>query len=713
MQKRKVFLVLLVVLVTMTAWAIPAKHGVWKMLTLSDGSEVRAQLVGDEHGHFWRTFEGVAYVKAAEADYYVAADAEMLVQKAKERRQRVNAKRTGRLLAPRKVGSTGTYLGKKKGLILLVDFKDQEFKEANNKALYERIANEEGFSEGNFKGSMNDYFKAQSRGLFELDFDVLGPLTMPKEMAYYGANDSEGNDMHPGEMVCEAVSQAKSQVSDWKQYDWDGDGEVDQVYVIYAGQGEADSGDENTIWPHAWMLSEAVENGDGTGPVTVASGLKVNQYACGPELNYLGSIDGIGTMCHEFSHCLGFPDYYDIDYSGGQGMGDWDLMCSGSYNDDGYQPAGYTSYERWVAGWMVPVVLESEDVKVEGLKSLQEDGGSYVIYNKRQRNEFFMLENRQLTGWDASLPGAGLLILHVDYDAQIWEENTPNDTPSRQRMTWIPADNNYQYETYEGEKYYTSAGMKTDPYPYKNNNAFNKDTKPAAKFYNKNSDGTYFMNSSVESIVQNADGTVSFSFVADYTGSGQGEDPYVKPSIEGAVFYESFDQCDDKGGNDGAWSGSVANGDFLTDNAGWAADKAFGASECAKFGTSKQKGECTTPAFPVNGTATLTFRAGAWDSTKDGTTLSLSVSGGTISTSSVTMKRGEFTDYTATITATGNVKVTFTASKRFFLDAVLVMGEETTVTVSDIADLLTKYLDGSNAEVKISDITKKIEELNK
>ncbi len=710
---RKVFLMLSFVMMTMTAMAVPAKRGVWKMLPLSDGTEVRAQLMGDEHGHYWRTAEGVVYVKASGADYYEVADGEALVKKARERRQRVNAKRTKRLLTSRKEGSIGTYLGKKKGLILLVNFSDQKFKTANNKALYERIANEEGFSEGNFKGSMCDYFKAQSRGLFELDFDVVGPVTLPKGVAYYGANDSDDNDKHPGEMVSTAIGLAKSLVSDWGQYDWDNDGEVDQIYLIYAGQGEADSGVENTIWPHSWALSEAVQYGDGTGAVTVAPGLKANLYACGSELNGAGMIDGIGTMCHEFSHCLGFPDYYDTDYSGGQGMESWDLMCSGSYNGDGYQPAGYTSYERWMAGWMEPIVLEDEDVKVENMKSLQEDGDSYVIYNKRQRNEFFMLENRQLTGWDASLPGKGLLILHVDYDAKIWEENTPNDDPNHQRMTWIPADNAYQYEWYDGSKYYTDEGLKTDPYPYKNNNAFNKDTKPAAKFYNKNSDGTYFMNSSVEAITQNADGTVSFNFVADHTGGGQGEDPYVKPSIEGALFYESFDQCDEKGGNDGAWSGSVANGDFLTDNSGWVADKAFGAAGCAKFGTSKQNGECTTPAFPVNGTVILTFRAGAWNSPKDGTTLRLSVSGGEISNTSLTMKRGEFTDYTEVITATGNVKVTFTAAKRFFLDEVLVMEFPKAVTVEDITTLITTYLDGSQTDVKISDITKKIEDLQK
>ena len=218
-------------------------------------------------------------------------------------------------------------------------------------------------------------------------------------------------------------------------------------------------------------------------------------------------------MCHEFSHCLGYPDFYDTDYSGGQGMGYWDLMDGGSYNGDGYQPAGYTSYERWMAGWKEPVELTTT-TQVANMKALQDGGEAYIVYNNGNRNEYFLLENRQFTGWDASLPGEGLLILHVDYNASAWADNTPNDIPSHQRMTWISADNEYQYTTYQGSKYYTIEGMANDPFPYGSVNAFNKSTTPAAKFFNKNTDGTYYLDSSIEEITQNTDGTVSFNFKA-------------------------------------------------------------------------------------------------------------------------------------------------------------------------------------------------------
>ena len=504
--KRSILLIMAVFL-AVAIYAVPAKPGQVRTITLTNGTTVKAHLVGDEYGHFWLAENGKAYLEN-ENGTYSEVSTDNVTQKANTRRSAANAQRAKRL-APHKVGEVGNYTGKKKGIIILVNFTDKKFATGNNQALYERIANEENFSEGNFKGSMYDYFYAQSEGKFELTFDVVGPYDVSQKMSYYGNNDSEGNDLHPAEMVIEALKKADPDVN-FKDYDWDGNGEVDQVYVVYAGKGEADGGAASTIWPHEWQLSAANYYGDGSGPQKL-DGVTIDTYACGSELDGSSRIAGIGTMCHEFSHCLGYPDFYDIDYSGGQGMGYWDLMDSGSYNGDGYQPAGYTSYERWVAGWKEPIVLSSTQ-SVTGMKAINDGGESYIIYNHGNTNEYFLLENRQKTGWDASLPGKGLLILHVDYDASVWSKNQPNDTPSRQRMTWIPADNNYQYTIYQGTKYYTLEGMATDTYPYGSKNSFNKSTTPAAKFYNKNTDGTYYMSESVEGITQNADKTISFNF---------------------------------------------------------------------------------------------------------------------------------------------------------------------------------------------------------
>ena len=672
---------------TMAVMAVPAKKGMWKTITLADGSELRATLVGDEHGHFWKAENGQAY--SLQNGVYVAIDAQQVIEKAKARRAKVNAKRVQR----RTFGHPTTITGNKKAIMILVNFSDVKYKASHTNALFQKIANEENYTEGKFKGSMADYFKAQSRGKFELDFDVVGPVTVSKKQSYYGQNDSDDNDMHPGELVVEAVNLAKQQITDWTPYDWDGDGYVDQVYVVYAGKGEADGGAETTIWPHAFDLNSAKKYGDGSGPVTVGTNLRVNSYACGPELNgQTGDITGIGVMCHEYSHCLGYPDFYDIDYSGGQGMGAWDLMDSGSYNGDSYQPAGYTSYERWFAGWETPVELSADDVEVTAMKSLQNGGESYIIYNDKNANEYYLLENRQFEGWDASLPYAGLLILHCDYNASVWEQNGPNDEPSHQRFTVVPADGSYTYDTWQGTKYYDDA----EPFPYNSVKAFNKNfktkdtqAKKAAQFFTKTSNGTYWMNGSVEQITQNGDGTIRFNYVANGGGSqGGGTDPVT------GDFYESFDQCTGKGGNDGSWSGSIASADFIPDNEGWtvASDKSYGADQCAKFGVSPSNkkpvaGSATTPDITLNGTATLTFKAGAWDATGDGTVLNLSVEGGTIDKSSVEMVKGAFTDYSATVTGNGTIQINFATNKgRFFLDEVLLKTSTTgIVTVNAVA----------------------------
>ena len=503
-------------LMSVAAFAVPAKPGLTRLLTLTDGTTVNATLVGDEYGHFWKGADGKSYQLVTGTDTYQEVNGQDIIEKARQHRAQANQQRMKRL-APRKVGEVAHITGQKKGLVILVNFSDVSFDSDHNATLYNDIANKENFtytvnSNYSFKGSMYDYFKAQSEGLFELTFDVVGPVTVSSTQAYYGENNPDNNnsDKHSAEMVIEALQLADEYVN-YADYDWNGNNKVDQVYVVYAGKGEADGGEAYTIWPHEWTLASANYYGDGAGPQTL-DGVTIDTYACGSELNGRGLIAGIGTMCHEFSHCLGYPDFYDIDYSGGQGMGSWDLMCSGSYNDGGYRPAGYTSYERWAAGWKEPTELVYTQT-ISNMKALQTEGSdTYIIYNKGNRNEYYLLENRQKVGWDASLKGEGLLILHVDYNSSVWSQNKPNDDPNHQRMTWIPADNEYQKDS-RGNL--TDEGLANDPFPYGSVNAFGKSTTPAAKLYNKNSDDTYYLDSSIENITQNSDGTISFDFVGE------------------------------------------------------------------------------------------------------------------------------------------------------------------------------------------------------
>lgn len=518
-MKTRFFTSLVLLIMVLTMSAVPAKPGQKKLLRLSDGTTVEARLVGDEHGHFWCSADGRAFRKVQNEAFYEQIDVLNVKKNAQKRRAKANLRRAKRQM-PKKAGLTSNFIGKKKGLIILVDYTDVKFQAENNQALYNRIANEANFMHDEFVGSVYDYFLAQSEGLFELNFDVVGPYTLSHNREYYGGNDEDNEDMHPAGMVVEACRMADADV-DFADYDWDGDGEVDQVYVLYAGPGEANGGDEETVYPHEWTLSSAQYYGEDVASIKL-DGVWVDTYACSNELQPAAidryynvtawKIDGIGTICHEFSHCLGYPDFYDTNYQN-SGMGDWDLMDDGSYNGDGFCPAGYTSYERWVAGWKEPIEL-TEDTEVASMKPLQDGGDAYVIYNDGNRNEYFLLENRQFIDWDAEIPGKGLLIIHVDYNETAWNENKVNNTKGHERMTWIAADNQKLYETKNGMNYYIPSDMASDTYPYKTNKSFTNTSKPAATLYNKNTDGSKKLNKSVLDITQNSDKTISFKFEA-------------------------------------------------------------------------------------------------------------------------------------------------------------------------------------------------------
>ena len=664
---RKFFGLLSFLLVATAVQAIPVKRGMVRVIKSAEGKEIRAQLVGDEHAHYYRDAEGKTYV--LKDGVAVETDVEQLLERAKNHRAVASKARKAR----RHVGGAGkVYEGKKKGLIILVEYTDVKFEDGHDAALYTRIANEKGFNDGDFVGSVSDYFLAQSGGRFELDFDVVGPVQLENKQSYYGGNNSNGDDKNPELMVVEGCK-AVDDIVNFADYDWDGDGEVDQVFILYAGLGEANGGDEDTVWPHEWQLSESRQ-------AFKLDGVTIDTYACSSELtgydfDWFGNaietgIDGIGTICHEFSHCLGFPDMYDTGYRY-FGMGPWDLMDSGSYNGDGFCPAGYTSYEKMVAGWLTPIEL-TDPMDVEALQPLCDGGDAYIVYNKGHKEEFYLFENRQMKGWDSELPGEGLLVLHIDYDEDVWYNNEVNNA-SRQRCTIIPADNDLAMINYGGSYYVDDESLPGDPYPYEGNNTLSNTSKPKASTYNKNEDGKLLMNISVTDITQNADGTISFSFA----------EAAPTPKPEGVLFYESFDQCDDKGGNDGLWSNTIANGAFITDNEGWIAEKGYGANQCARFGTNKAAGRATTPVFTVDGEATLTFMAGAWDTSKDGTGMTIYTDEKnefTADPREITMPKGQWGEFTVTLKGTGELSLTFLADNRFFLDEVTVVSNATGIT---------------------------------
>ena len=490
---RKNTTTLLLLLLCLTAWAVPAKR-VKRTLTLADGTQVTATFTGDETQHYWLGEDGTRYAKQSDGTF---APLSTEASEARARRAQQRAEQSNNRRRLRQRANTG-YAGNKRGIVILVNFKDKKM--TCSRDAFERAFNQTGYSDHGSVGSVRDYFLAQSYGRLTVDFDVVGPYTLKNKMAYYGANDSDGNDLHPGEMVVEAVKAANAQV-DFADYDWDGDGWVDQVYVIYAGYGEAQSYIENTVWPHEWQLDAAKYYGDGEGK-QLLDGVWVDTYACSNELTgKSGSqMDGIGTACHEFSHCLGLPDMYDTsgNYTTNYGMGAWDLMDYGSYNGDGYVPAAFTSYERWYAGWLTPVEINGFK-EVKEMQPLTSAPEAYVIYNQANRDEFYLLENRQRTGFDAELPAGGMLVLHVDYDEDAWYNNEVNNTRGHERVTIIPADNRKTDATEEG-----------DPWPQDGKTALTNTSVPAAKLFNANTDGKKLLNMPLQDITL-TNGLISFT----------------------------------------------------------------------------------------------------------------------------------------------------------------------------------------------------------
>lgn len=498
--------------------AVPAKK-LQKVITLTNGTQVSVELRGDEYLSWWEGTDGTAYRATADDTVFEAFDLEAQKPAAAARRARAEQGRVARLArvknslkgADDKMRGLGgdhiTYKGVKKGLVVLVDFKNKKFADGHDLEYYKNVINGKDFSdeEEGYVGSVRDYFLAQSNGQFELDFDVVGPVTMSKNYGYYGNDGAYQKDEKVYEMIKEACDGIQDQVN-LKDYDWDGDGEADQVFFLYAGLGQASGGSAGTIWPHESELRYWP-----CGVLSYSTG-KINTYACANELQpetqgssrYISA--GIGTICHEFSHCLGFADMYDTTGGGGYGMSVFDVMDQGSYNGNGFVPCNYTAFERIYAGWVEAIEL-IDSATVKDMKSVSDYGRPFIMYNYKNTNEYFLMENRQNTGWDEGLYGSnGLLIVHVNYVPSRWANNSVNSSAEKiQCCTVVNAD---------GSRDNTQYSLQGDLYPYEvkgvtMNDEFTDESEPAAKLYTKNSDNSYALGIPITNI-KRSKGSVSF-----------------------------------------------------------------------------------------------------------------------------------------------------------------------------------------------------------
>jgi len=400
--------------------------------TQPDGQSITIQLKGDEHSKWASTtdgysliFNGKGYYEYATLDsrgYMVpsgviakniqlrtSSDINFLenipkdVRYAKEQLQMLrNVRQIKRTEAKRAFPTTGD----RKLICILMGFKDKAFTKTQSD--FENLFNQVNYTTNGATGSVKDYYQQNSYGKFNLSVTVKGPYTASQNMVYYGGNDSDGYDLHPDSLVSEAVRLANPDVN-YADFDNDKDGNVDGIYIIYAGYGEEAGASTNAIWAHAWEI-----------PTVNLDGKNISAYSCSAELeNNSGStMTGIGVICHEFGHVLGAPDYYDVDYEeNGQfdGTGDWDIMSGGSWNNDGITPAHHNAYTKvYIYHWATASELTTTTSK--SLPSSKSDETAFYRINTPTTNEFYLLENRQQEGFDAYIPGHGLLIYHVHKD---------------------------------------------------------------------------------------------------------------------------------------------------------------------------------------------------------------------------------------------------------------------------------------------------------
>ncbi len=448
-----------------SAWAIPARPGVTHHLTQSDGTVVDLQLVGDENHHYYMTPDGKIVIGGEGRYCYASLNARgelvnsnilvhnpeirsdvekalidgldsenvrcAMLEKSKALKASTGAARSNNQDFNGRMQTKYPTIGEVRTLVILVNYSDVKFTTPDAHDYFTRMLNEQGFSDNGAKGSCRDYYLAASGGVFQGDFDVYGPVDLPHDQAYYGGNNIWGNDSRPEQMIIDAVGILDNEIN-YKDYDLDNDGFIDNVFVFYAGLGEATGGGANTVWPHQSTLGLNVRYR--------YDGVFLNRYACTSELVATGKTDGIGTFVHEFGHVLGIPDLYNtVDATAQYTPGAYSTMDVGSYVGDGKQPPTFSAYERNALGWMGDNLVEITGPASCRLEDLLKSNKAYLI-NTDNENEFFILENRQKYDWDTYLPGSGMLIWHIDYDKKVWAENTANNNPNHQHIDLVEAN---------------------------------------------------------------------------------------------------------------------------------------------------------------------------------------------------------------------------------------------------------------------------------
>lgn len=545
---KQLSLIVCLMLCSLTTWAAKAES-IPVQVRQADGSVITVILRGDEHINWYTTLDGVLLVQGADNNYYIgkvekSGNLIATQQLAHEALTRSQAERNLIAKQDKKkffayvnkiteesenayhnspltrgpIVDTGyggvpyfPHTGSPKVLVILAEFQDTTFTIQDTKEIFTNYLTNEGhFTDSrygqnhNYKGVLG-YFKDCSYGKFTPEFNVVGPVKLPREQTYYG----EGDDNI--EALMEDACSAIDNIVNFADYDANNDGMVDLVYVIYAGHSANYGGNKVTdIWPKS-------------GTVNISNtydGKRIRRYGVSNELagkenkkKEKEKINGIGLFCHEFSHTLGLPDIYayhtDAENQDNQGMEFWDLMDGGTEVRGGRVPASYLAWEREVMGWMKIDELKN-DSTINNLKSIDNGGKAYKIVNPNDSNEYIVLQSMQKgawnQGWGDGTYGKGLLAYRVSYPFnKVNVFDYPNNVKGKPRVIPIPADGKILAAANAGGSLNTYIQqLNGDPYPY---NGIDKIDK--FMMYN----GTILKWSIFDIIENDAERHVSFKFI--------------------------------------------------------------------------------------------------------------------------------------------------------------------------------------------------------
>lgn len=435
----------------------------------SNGTPITVYLHGDEHLSWYTDTQGRILKRTGNDFTVVSTDADTYLSQA--RATALTRAINREPIAP--AANLFPHTGSPRAVVILAQYSDLKFALPNPRASFNQYLNsldEHPVNLGNREdlnyASVKKYFIAQSDGAYSPQFDLYGPVTLPNTMAYYGGTDDQGHDERYTQLIKDACT-AMNDSLDFSQYDQDGDGNIDLVYVIYAGYGQSNGAPNNTMWPKSFPgFSDVKFDGKGVNRAGISNELNAyegyygyNTTATDPTpsaANAKKYINGIGLFIHEFSHCLGLPDFYPTTLTSvydNQGMEDWSIMDNGTYVSNGNVPVSYTAWEREAMGWdNIKPISEAGQYSLTNTKGQR----AVKVVNPTNANEYFVMEIYEDKGWNQRVATytstkdnisynpttRGLLIYHVDYSSAAFNlnANNVNNTAGHPRLTAIPAD---------------------------------------------------------------------------------------------------------------------------------------------------------------------------------------------------------------------------------------------------------------------------------